>query len=74
MRNLLPIRKVAVAAVGGGLTWLALRAGMDLGSAEANQAASVLVALGFAYAEKDPRVRDVEAKVEAVLGKVEGAE
>lgn len=52
----LPIRKVAVALVGGGLTWGAMRLGLNLGSDAANQAATVLIGLAFAYAEKDPRV------------------
>lgn len=65
MSNLLPIRKVAVGALGGALTWAALRLGMNLGSDEANQAATILVGLAFAYLERDQRVQlpAVERKV-----------
>lgn len=68
MRNLLPIRKVVVGLVGSGLTWAAMRLGLDLGSDAANQAAQIIVGVVFAYAERDPRVatviRDVERAVE----------
>lgn len=56
LRNLLPIRKIAVVALGGGLTWAAQRLGLDLGSTGANEAATVVVGLAFGYLERDPRV------------------
>lgn len=62
MSKFLPIRKVAVAALGGALTWAALRLGMNLGSDEANQAATILVGLAFAYFERDPRVQKLEGE------------
>lgn len=73
MKKYLPIRKVVVGAVGAGLTWVAMRLGLDLGSAAANQAAAVIVGLVFSYAEKDPRVQHVVAEVEAEVQKVAGA-
>lgn len=60
----LPIRKIVVGAVGGGLAWGAMRLGLNLGSASANEAATIIVGLVFAYAEKDPRVMAVVREVE----------
>lgn len=67
LKRWLPIRKLAVAGVGYGLTWGALRLGLDLGSDAANQAAAGLVAGAFAYAEKDPRVVHVLDEVTAEI-------
>ncbi len=44
-----PIRKIAVAAVAAGVTWLALRLGVDLGAAEINEAAAGVVAVLAGY-------------------------
>lgn len=71
MKKYLPIRKVAVTAVGGALTWAAMRAGADFGSDSINQAATVLVGLVFAYAEKDPRVVTLLDDAVTLVGRVE---
>lgn len=71
MLSLLPIRKVVVTALGAGLTWAALRLGLDLGSDAANEAATVLVGLAFGYLERDPRVIAIEKDVENVLSRVD---
>lgn len=67
MKRWLPIRKIAVAGVGAGLTWAALRLGLDLGSDAANQAAVAIVGGAFGYAERDPKVGHVLDEIEGVL-------
>lgn len=67
MRKWLPIRKVAVAGVGGLLTWGAMRTGLDLGSAGANEIATLAVGLVFAFAEKDPKVAHTLDEAQAIL-------
>jgi hypothetical protein len=71
MQKYLPIRKVVMTAIGGGLAWAAMRSGLDLGDDSLNQAATVLTGLVFAYVEKDPRVvslLDSAVTLEAKVG------
>lgn len=56
MVNWTPIRKIFAAVVGAGLTWVALRLGLSLGSEELNEAATAIVGVIFAYVIPDPRV------------------
>lgn len=67
MRKWLPIRKIAVAGVGGLMTWGAARAGFDLGSTGANEIAPLLVGLAFGFAEKDPKVAHTLDEAQAIL-------
>lgn len=55
--NWVPLRKIGVALVASGLTWIALRAGVDLGESEINEAATGIVGLLTAYLVPDPRVK-----------------
>lgn len=68
MRKWLPIRKIVTALITGGLSWAALRSGLDLGDDAVNQLTPLLVGLAFAYAEKDPRVSHVLDEAEDVIG------
>jgi hypothetical protein len=56
-RNWTPITKVVAAFVASGLTWLALQAGVDLGSQAIEEAASAAVGIAAAYLIPDRRVQ-----------------
>lgn len=59
LRGYVPIRKIVTVLVTGGLSWLALRSGLDLGNAAVNQATPLIVGALFGYVERDPKVAHV---------------
>lgn len=59
LRGYVPIRKIVTALVTGGLSWLALRAGLDLGDDAVNQAVPLITGIVFGYIERDSRVKHV---------------
>lgn len=54
--NWAPIKKIVAVFVGSGLSWLALRLGVDLGPDAVNEAAVALVGIGLGYIVPDSRV------------------
>lgn len=54
--NVLPIRKIAVAALAALITYVVQRVGLDLGPAAVEQAAAAVVGLVAGYLTPDPRV------------------
>lgn len=59
LRGYVPIRKIITALVTGGLSWLALRSGLDLGDDAVNQAVPLITGVIFGYLEKDAKVKQV---------------
>lgn len=72
VKRWLPIRKIVMTAVGAGLTWGAMRGGLDLGTDSMNEAATILVGLVFGFAEKDPKVVHVLDEVESIIDAATG--
>jgi hypothetical protein len=56
MTQYAPIRKLLAGIVAAALMWIVHRLGLDLGSAEINDAADAIVTLLAVYAVPDPRV------------------
>ena len=57
LRGYVPIRKIVTVLVTGGLSWAALRSGLDLGDDAVNQLTPLVVGALFGYLERDPRVK-----------------
>jgi len=58
LRGYVPIRKIATVLVGGGLSWLALQLGVDLGDEALNHLAPLVAGGLLGYLVTDPRVKD----------------
>lgn len=52
MNDWKPVKKIVATFVGAGITWLALRAGVDLGPEAINQGAAALVGIVAGYLTK----------------------
>lgn len=52
----MPIRKIVATFVAAAIAWIGLRAGVDLGSDDVNEAAVAIVGIAAGYLVPDPRV------------------